>query len=75
MKQTVGNACGTIGLLHALGNITSEVKFGKFSTIKLPQLRFLVHKPLMLRLEELIWLWYKCLCKCLNFGRAYKNNL
>ncbi|KAH1249141.1 Ubiquitin carboxyl-terminal hydrolase 3 [Glycine max] len=26
MKQTVGNACGTIGLLHALGNITSEVK-------------------------------------------------
>ncbi|KAF7828463.1 ubiquitin carboxyl-terminal hydrolase 3 [Senna tora] len=25
MKQTVGNACGTIGLLHALGNITSEV--------------------------------------------------
>ncbi|KAK7386272.1 hypothetical protein VNO78_26391 [Psophocarpus tetragonolobus] len=27
MKQTVGNACGTIGLLHAVGNITSEVKF------------------------------------------------
>ncbi|KAJ4712671.1 Ubiquitin carboxyl-terminal hydrolase [Melia azedarach] len=26
MKQTVGNACGTIGLLHAVGNITSEVK-------------------------------------------------
>ncbi|BAT75810.1 Ubiquitin carboxyl-terminal hydrolase [Vigna angularis] len=26
MKQTVGNACGLIGLLHALGNITSEVK-------------------------------------------------
>ncbi|XP_061347686.1 ubiquitin carboxyl-terminal hydrolase 3-like [Gastrolobium bilobum] len=26
MKQTVGNACGTIGLLHALGNLTSEVK-------------------------------------------------
>ncbi|KAL1371129.1 hypothetical protein HN51_001373 [Arachis hypogaea] len=26
MKQTVGNACGTIGLLHALGNITSEIK-------------------------------------------------
>ncbi|XP_020208025.1 ubiquitin carboxyl-terminal hydrolase 3 [Cajanus cajan] len=27
MKQTVGNACGTIGLLHALGNLTSKVKF------------------------------------------------
>ncbi|KAI9174749.1 hypothetical protein LWI28_022236 [Acer negundo] len=26
MKQTVGNACGTIGLLHAVGNVTSEVK-------------------------------------------------
>ncbi|EEF30030.1 ubiquitin carboxyl-terminal hydrolase 3 [Ricinus communis] len=25
MKQTVGNACGTIGLLHAVGNITSEI--------------------------------------------------
>lgn len=27
MKQTVGNACGTIGLLHAVGNLTSEIKF------------------------------------------------
>ncbi|KAM1034331.1 hypothetical protein ACFX2J_037558 [Malus domestica] len=26
MKQTVGNACGTIGLLHAVGNINSEIK-------------------------------------------------
>ncbi|WCJ25819.1 Ubiquitin carboxyl-terminal hydrolase 3 [Euphorbia peplus] len=26
MKQTVGNACGTIGLLHAVGNITSDIK-------------------------------------------------
>ncbi|KAK8483824.1 hypothetical protein V6N13_073404 [Hibiscus sabdariffa] len=26
MKQTVGNACGTIGLLHGVGNITSEIK-------------------------------------------------
>ncbi|KAL2903117.1 Ubiquitin carboxyl-terminal hydrolase 3 [Bienertia sinuspersici] len=26
MKQTVGNACGTVGLLHALGNVTSEIK-------------------------------------------------
>jgi hypothetical protein len=40
MKQTVGNACGTIGLLHALGNITSEIKFGKFPTINLPQKKF-----------------------------------
>ncbi|CAM9002447.1 unnamed protein product [Rhodiola kirilowii] len=26
LRQTVGNACGTIGLLHAVGNITSEIK-------------------------------------------------
>ncbi|CAH9086569.1 unnamed protein product [Cuscuta europaea] len=26
MKQTVGNACGTIALLHAVGNITSKIK-------------------------------------------------
>jgi len=30
MKQTVGNACGTIGLLHAIGNITSEIKLCEF---------------------------------------------
>lgn len=29
MKQTVGNACGTVGLLHALGNVTSEIMFRK----------------------------------------------
>jgi len=33
MKQTVGNACGAIGLLHALGNVTSEVKLGRLLTI------------------------------------------
>ncbi|XP_057976425.1 ubiquitin carboxyl-terminal hydrolase 3-like isoform X3 [Malania oleifera] len=26
MIQTVGNACGTIGLLHAVGNVTSKIK-------------------------------------------------
>ncbi|CAK9321580.1 unnamed protein product [Citrullus colocynthis] len=31
MKQTVDNACGTIGLLHAIGNITSEVKLSEGS--------------------------------------------
>lgn len=29
MRQTVGNACGTVGLLHAVGNITSEIKLSK----------------------------------------------
>ncbi|AQK73208.1 Ubiquitin carboxyl-terminal hydrolase 3 [Zea mays] len=35
-KQTIGNACGTIGVIHAIGNATSQIKlvegsyFGKF---------------------------------------------
>ncbi|XP_022634480.1 uncharacterized protein LOC106754026 isoform X4 [Vigna radiata var. radiata] len=32
-KQTVGNACGTISLLHALGNITFEVKLVPYPPI------------------------------------------
>nr|XP_027083302.1 ubiquitin carboxyl-terminal hydrolase 3-like isoform X1 [Coffea arabica] len=31
MKQTVGNACGTIGLLHAIANITSEINLAEGS--------------------------------------------
>lgn len=27
MRQTIGNACGTIGLLHALGNVQDSVSF------------------------------------------------
>ncbi|CAJ1928656.1 unnamed protein product [Sphenostylis stenocarpa] len=34
MKQTVGNACGIIGLLHALGNLTSEVKLVLFLPVE-----------------------------------------
>ncbi|XP_068635186.1 ubiquitin carboxyl-terminal hydrolase 3 [Aristolochia californica] len=26
MKQTVGNACGTVGILHAIGNVSSQIK-------------------------------------------------
>lgn len=29
MRQTVGNACGTVGLLHAVGNVTSEIQLRK----------------------------------------------
>ncbi|KAK9787504.1 hypothetical protein WJX73_009266 [Symbiochloris irregularis] len=31
MKQTIGNACGTIGVLHALGNHQQQLKFGEGS--------------------------------------------
>ncbi|PWZ45899.1 Ubiquitin carboxyl-terminal hydrolase 3 [Zea mays] len=30
-KQTVGNACGTVGIIHALGNATSRIKLGEGS--------------------------------------------
>lgn len=29
MKQTIGNACGTIGLIHAVANNQDKLKFGK----------------------------------------------
>ncbi|KAK3144077.1 hypothetical protein QOZ80_4AG0308510 [Eleusine coracana subsp. coracana] len=31
MKQTVGNACGTVGIIHALGNAASRIKLGQGS--------------------------------------------
>lgn len=36
MRQTVGNACGTVGLLHAVGNITSEIHLRKCADFLLP---------------------------------------
>ncbi|XP_043693118.1 ubiquitin carboxyl-terminal hydrolase 3-like [Telopea speciosissima] len=38
LKQTVGNACGTIGLLHAIGNVSSEIKLCKFLLIYFSQM-------------------------------------
>ena len=29
MKQTIGNACGTVGLLHTLGNCRDKLTFSK----------------------------------------------
>ncbi|GAA0147857.1 cysteine protease [Lithospermum erythrorhizon] len=34
MKQTVGNACGTVGLLHAIGNITSQINLADGSFLE-----------------------------------------
>jgi len=28
MKQTIGNACGTIGIIHALGNVRQQCQQG-----------------------------------------------
>jgi hypothetical protein len=28
MKQTIGNACGTIALLHSIGNVRDKVSLG-----------------------------------------------
>ena len=37
-KQTVGNACGTIGLLHAIANNTSVVPIGNYSRLPISEL-------------------------------------
>ena len=29
MKQSIGNACGTVGLLHALGNCADKLTFSE----------------------------------------------
>ena len=33
-KQTVGNACGTIGIIHAIGNAVSKIKLGIYSSFE-----------------------------------------
>ena len=35
MKQTIGNACGTIGVLHALANNLSTVSIGEAALLDL----------------------------------------
>ncbi len=30
MKQTIGNACGTIGLIHAVANNQKHLDFGEY---------------------------------------------
>lgn len=30
IKQTIGNACGTIGLIHAVANNKAQLDFGEF---------------------------------------------
>ena len=34
IEQTIGNACGTIGLLHALGNCQDQIHFGMSTATK-----------------------------------------
>lgn len=34
MKQTIGNACGTIGLIHAVANNQGHLEFGKRLTVR-----------------------------------------
>lgn len=66
--ETLGNACGTIALLHAIGNATSEIKLGKL-------VLFSFHC-----LHKICLLWscifkHNMLCIMLGFfyGHAYLN--
>ena len=37
MKQTIGNACGTIALLHIIGNGGAALKKGELIGEKMPE--------------------------------------
>ncbi|MBA0806065.1 hypothetical protein Gohar_005537 [Gossypium harknessii] len=75
MKQTVGNACGTIGLLHGVGNVTSEIKLQEGSYLD----RFFKSTASMDPLEVLLLLLllsvsvsactHVCTCFCLHILR------
>ncbi|XVF13445.1 hypothetical protein REPUB_Repub08aG0208500 [Reevesia pubescens] len=64
MRQNVGNACGTIGLLHSVGNITSEIKLkeGSFldrffkSTASMDPMEVLLLSSLSLTLQRATFL-------------------
>lgn len=38
MKQTIGNACGTIGLIHAVANNQAHLEFGKLLLVELAKI-------------------------------------
>jgi hypothetical protein len=37
MKQSIGNACGTIAVLHSIGNNTSVLKIGGCASRRMMQ--------------------------------------
>lgn len=62
MRQTVGNACGTVGLLHAVGNMTSEIHLRKCAiVVYLSQSTYGSHA-----LHE--WLWGQSRASSLNLS-------
>uniref|UniRef100_A0A8C5EGG4 Ubiquitin carboxyl-terminal hydrolase n=1 Tax=Gouania willdenowi TaxID=441366 RepID=A0A8C5EGG4_GOUWI len=52
IKQTIGNACGTIGLIHAVANNQARLEFGPDSTLK----KFLVQTSEMTPEERALFL-------------------
>ena len=51
MKQTVGNACGTVGLLHSLANNLDRITLGE------PQFLVFIHS-VQLRTFNVAWYDY-----------------
>ncbi|TYG91219.1 hypothetical protein ES288_A12G244600v1 [Gossypium darwinii] len=65
MKQTVGNACGTIGLLHGVGNVTSEIKLQEGSYLD----RFFKSTASMDLSVSVSACTHVCTCFCLHILR------
>jgi ubiquitin carboxyl-terminal hydrolase L3 len=67
LKQTVGNACGTIGILHAIGNATSEIKLGKSDKLLIS-----FYASFSRHMIELLQNFHVSVAEGLFFDRFYK---
>lgn len=69
MRQTVGNACGTVGLLHAVGNVTSKIQLRMSIRILhyLSVLCILFSEQLVKNLEILFSMWYEFSLMCCHW--------
>lgn len=61
MKQTISNACGTIGLLHAIGNNQQHANLSKCSaSVRVGIVTFPSHSGSKKKLQHIWGLWGVC---------------
>lgn len=53
MRQTIGNACGTIGLIHAVANNLAHLEFGELSLLQDSKSSTWTREPLLDRTSKI----------------------